>query len=276
MMRSVSGQDVTVIVPAYQAEAYLAATLDTIARQIVQPHEVVIVDDGSTDRTVEVAEAFARSHRGCAVRVLREPHRGPGAARNAGVRAATTEWISFFDSDDLWEPAKIERVLEAIRQHPEANFFCHNETIIFLDGSRRVSNYSEGYDPGRPLPPQLYRENYFSTSAVVCRRQLVMNWGGFDETLSSAQDYELWLRMSPDIRPVFISDPLGSYVLRAGNITTSRYWRRLRNALVVKLHHRDKVDFGTFIVQTARVGAIHLAVPVRNALRRWVSPGSSG
>jgi hypothetical protein len=98
-----------------------------------------------------------------------------------------------------------------------------------------------------------------------------MKWGGFDETLSSAQDYELWLRMSPDLRPLFIADALGSYVLRAGNITTSRYWRRLRNALVVKLHHRDKVSLGTFLGQSTRVGAIHLAVPVRNAFRRWLS-----
>ncbi len=239
--------DVTVIVPAYQAEGFLAETLATVAKQTKFPRELIVIDDGSTDATCDVVESFAIAHTELSVRLLREPHRGPGAARNAGVRAAGSDWIAFLDSDDLWHPEKLEKMMGAIQAHPEANFYCHNETIRFLDGTERVTDYGVGFSFGKPIPKQLYRRNYFSTSAVVCRRDLVLRWGGFDETLTSAQDYELWLRMSPDLVPVFVPEVLGTYVLREGNITTSRFWKRLFNMLVVKHRHRTKGGGGGFM-----------------------------
>jgi glycosyltransferase involved in cell wall biosynthesis len=266
-----SEQDISVVVPAFMSASYLMRTLESVGVQTVRPREIVVVDDGSRDGTADVAEAFARSQRGFPVRVLREPHRGPGAARNAGVRAAAGEWIAFLDSDDLWNPDKLAVVTAAMNAHPAANFFCHNETIVFLDGSTRDTDYAEGYDPRQPLPPQLYRRNFFSTSAVVCRRDDVLRCGGFDETLSSAQDYELWMRMSPVIVPVFIPRTLGTYVLRSGNITTSRFWRRLRNALRVKVRHRDKASLTAFAIESTKLTVLHLARPPVAAVRRMVN-----
>lgn len=267
---TISERDISVVVPAFMSASYLMPTLESVAAQTAQPREIIIVDDGSSDGTADTAEAFARSHHGCPVRVLREPHRGPGAARNAGVRAATGEWIAFLDSDDLWRPEKLAVVVRAMNSHPQANFFCHNETIVFLDGRTRDTDYSEGYDPRQQLPPQLYRTNFFSTSAVVCRRDDVLGCGGFDETLSSAQDYELWMRMSPIIVPVFVPQTLGTYVLRAGNITTSRFWLRLRNALRVKMRHRDKASLGSFAFESAKLTLLHLARPPVAAARRMI------
>ncbi len=265
---STGGAEITVIIPAYQAESFLPATLAAVGAQTVQPAEIIIIDDGSTDGTVSVAQSFSAAHRGAPVRVLREPHRGPGATRNAGIFAARTEWLAFLDSDDIWQPDKLRVVSDAIERRPDANLFCHNEVIRLRDGTERVSDYSAGFREELPVPIQLYLENHFSTSAVVCRRDLVLAHQGFDETLSSAQDYELWLRMSPDLTPVFIPQALGTYVLRQGNITTTRFWRRLRNALRVKHRHRDKVGFPTYAYATTRVMALHLAGPLRSLGRR--------
>lgn len=264
--------EITVVVPAYNAGRFVRATLESVAAQRVQPQEIVVADDGSTDDTCAVVEAFAAAHGGCPVRLLREPHRGPGAARNAAMRAARTEWVAFLDSDDLWEPAKIAAVVEAITAHPEANFFCHNETIRFLDGSSRVTDYARGFRRDKPLPPQLFRHNFFSTSAVVCRRTLVVDAGGFDEGLSSAQDYEMWLRMSPSLMPIFVPQALGHYVLRDGNITTTRFWRRLVNIVRVKHRHREKAGLAAYVYQVARVALLHLAVPAREAVKRRLRP----
>jgi glycosyltransferase involved in cell wall biosynthesis len=266
--------DVTVIVPAYDAGRFIAQTLETVITQTAQPFEVLIVDDGSADATCDVVESFARAHPGCPVRLLREPHRGPGAARNAGVRAARTEWVSFLDSDDLWQPEKLATVIAAINEHPDANFFCHNETVRFLDGRERVTNHAANFSYEKPVPPQLYRQNFFSTSAVVCRRDLVLRWKGFDEGLTSAQDYELWLRMSPDLRPVFVSEALGTYVLRSGNITTTRFWRRLRNAISVKRRHRQKVGVGRYVYETSRVITLQLGGPARAFAMRLLKRGT--
>lgn len=255
--------NVTVIVPAYQAEDFLAKTLATVANQTKLPRELIVIDDGSTDATCDVVESFAIAHAELSVRLLREAHRGPGAARNAGVRAAVSDWVAFLDSDDLWHPEKLEKMMSAVQAHPEANFYCHNETIMFMDGTEHVTDYGMGFSFGKPIPMQLYWRNYFSTSAVICRRDLVLRWGCFDETLTSAQDYELWLRMSPDLVPVFVPEVLGTYVLREGNITTSRFWKRLFNILVVKHRHRKKGGMGLYAYSMLRVTLSHVVAPLR-------------
>lgn len=259
--------DITVIVPAYQAEAFLANTLASVAKQTKRPLELIVVDDGSTDLTCKVAESFAQAHSELSVRLLREPHRGPGAARNVGIRAANSQWIAFLDADDLWHPVKLAKMADAIQAHPKANLFCHNETVRWLDGTERAMDYSAGFSVGKPIPRQLYQNNHFSTSAVVCQRDLVLRWNGFDETLTSAQDYELWLRISPDLVPVFVPEVLGTYVLREGNITTTRFWKRLFNILRVKHKHRTKGGAALYAYSILRATFSHMVTPFRAGIK---------
>lgn len=273
-MMSVSANtsvDVTVVVPAYQAESFLAGTLATVAKQTRLPYELIVVDDGSTDATCAVVQSFAIAHPELFIRQLREPHRGPGAARNSGVRAARSEWIAFLDADDLWHPQKLERMITAVQLHPEANFCSHNEITRALDGTERVTDYGAGFVVSKPISKQIYQKNYFSTSAVVCRRDLILRWGGFDESLSSAQDYEMWLRMSPDLAPIFVDDVLGTYVVRDGNITTRRFWRRLGNILQVKHKHREKVGAVLYVYSMVRITLSYVAVPLRAHIRRLLN-----
>lgn len=265
--------DITVIVPAYQAEAFLANTLTSVAKQTNLPLELIVVDDGSTDQTCDVTESFARTHPELAIRLLREPHRGPGAARNAGVRAANSQWIAFLDADDLWHPEKLAKMADAIQAHPTANFLCHNEIVRSLDGAERAMDYSAGFSFDKSIPRQLYARNFFSTSAVVCIRATVLRWGGFDETLTSAQDYELWLKMSPELVPVFVPEVLGTYVLREGNISTSRYWRRLHNILRVKHRHREKGGVRLYAYSVLRAIVSHAAAPFRAGIKRAPNRG---
>jgi glycosyltransferase involved in cell wall biosynthesis len=259
---------ITVVIPAYNAAAFLRRTLDSVAAQYSQPDAIVIADDGSSDDTIAVANAFAASHSGCAVRVLREAHRGPGAARNAAVKAAQTPWIAFLDSDDLWTTDKLSTVRNAMAAFPSVNFFCHDQTIRFLDGTTRVTDLAAAFDEFRPLTEQLWEANLFMTSAVVCQRELVLSSGGFDEGLKSAQDYELWLRISPRLSVRFLSKALGEYVERRGNISTTRFWRQLRNLWRVKHRHRDKVSALTYVRVLAYATLFHLAQPVGGALKR--------
>ncbi len=264
--------NVSVIIPAYQAEGSVAKTLATVAAQTKVPQELIVVDDGSTDSTCDIVESFAAGHPEMSVRLLREQHRGAGAARNTGIRAARSEWIAFLDADDLWHPEKLEKMIRTIQAHPEANFYCHNETIRFLDGHERMTNYSAGFSWNRSIPRQLYQHNYFSPSAVICRRDLVLRWGGFDETLSTAEeDYELWLRISPDILPVFVPEALGTYVLHQGNLSNRRSsWKGLYNMLRVKHRHRTKAGVSLYLLEIIRSIALHFFNPFRALLSRGV------
>lgn len=246
--------NISVVCPTFNSAQFIERTLESIVRQTRLPDEVVISDDGSRDDTLAVVEHFvAESGAGISWHILRNEHRGPGATRNAGIREASGEWIAFLDSDDLWEEKKIERITEAIKVLPDANFFCHDELLIGKDGETKALEYGRRYRAERPLPAQIYISNMFSTSAVVCRRDLLTEKGYFDETLMSAQDYELWLRLSPYIRPAFVQEILGSYVERLGNITSSGLKRRLNNEVRIALMHRHKVSVPWLAVRLGRI-----------------------
>lgn len=245
---------ISVVCPTYNSKTFVERTLESALAQSRRPDELIISDDGSTDGTPDAVTKFLEKQgERNEWQVLRNPHRGPGATRNAGIRVARGEWIAFLDSDDLWDLGKLERVEAAIRNAPQANFFCHNEGRISKDGGVSLLEYGRRYRPEKPLPPQIYLANMFSTSAVICRRELLLRYSGFDETLLSAQDYELWLRLSPDLKPVFINEVLGKYVERAGNITSGKLLWRMRNELRIAWMHRGLVSPGWVLARGFRI-----------------------
>jgi glycosyltransferase involved in cell wall biosynthesis len=249
---------ISVVMPSYQSALFIHNTLQSIVEQTVIPSQVLIIDDGSTDETCSIIEGFSKSYPELKIELIRNSHKGPGAARNIGIQRATSQWIAFLDSDDLWFPNKLEMCIQAIRENQKNNFFCHNETIIAEDGSTALLDYSRLYSTGKPLTEQLFKINLFSTSAVVCKRENILNVGGFDETLSSAQDYELWLRMSPKLSPYFINQVLGTYTIRKGNISTTRHFKRLKNIWRVLISHRKKAkNFFVFFHIFFRVTLSH-------------------
>ncbi len=251
---------ISVVMPSYQSALFIHKTLQSIVEQTVIPSQVIIIDDGSTDNTCSIIEEFSKTYPELNIELIRRSHKGPGAARNIGVRGATSEWIAFLDSDDFWFPNKLEICLQAIRENQQSNFFCHNENMIAEDGSTTLLDYSRLYSAEKPLTEQLFKINLFSTSAVVCKRDNILNVGGFDETLSSAQDYELWLRMSPQILPYFIRQVLGIYTIREGNISTTRHFKRLKNIWRVLSIHRTKAqNFFIFLHIIFRVSLSHIA-----------------
>jgi glycosyltransferase involved in cell wall biosynthesis len=241
VMRTVSPSEVSVVIPTWCSAAYVTRTLDTVAAQTVRGFEVVVSDDGSPDGTAALVEEYFARHPDLNGRVVRNEHGGPGATRNAGILAAKGIWIAFLDSDDLWRPEKLATVLGALGASPEANFACHSEEHIHVDGTVGILDYGAQYEPSIPLPRQMAARNLFSTSATMCRRDLLLASGGFDATLSSSQDYELWFRLSPQIRPVFVREVLGAYVDRPGNISSRKLARRILNQLRVLWRHRGLV-----------------------------------
>jgi glycosyltransferase involved in cell wall biosynthesis len=252
--------EISVVMPSFQSALFIHNTLQSIVEQTILPSQVLIVDDGSTDSTCLIIEEFSKTYPELNIELIRSSHKGPGAARNIGVQRATSQWISFLDSDDLWFPNKLETCLKAIRENHQSNFFCHNETMIAEDCSTTLLDYSKLYSPDKPITEQLFKINLFSTSAVVCKRADILNVGGFDETLSSAQDYELWLRMSPKLSPYFIKKVLGTYTIRQGNISTTRHFKRLKNIWRVLSRHRKKAqNLSTFLFIFCRVSLSHIA-----------------
>jgi glycosyltransferase involved in cell wall biosynthesis len=177
---------VTVVVPAHNAESTLGSALASVAVQTAAPAQVVVVDDGSTDATGEVARGAPIE-----VEVLRtERPSGPSGARNAGTARAVGEWVAFLDADDVWHPGKLEAQLQAAREKP-------GTVIVATDWARDSPPTPPGPVGVRVMENRhVLSLNRFQTSTVLVRRDVLSAVGGFDATLDGAEDWDLWLRAS--------------------------------------------------------------------------------
>lgn len=160
------------IIPAYNAEKFLS---ETIASALAQTHplaELIVVDDGSSDRTAEVAAAFPNT------RVIRRPNGGQGAARNTGIQAAAGEWIAFLDHDDAWHPRKTELQLR-----------CAAPDVGVIHGGRFDSITFDCL---------WNRRAHITPSGTLVRRQMLLEVGGFEESrdVMGVEDMNLWLRVA--------------------------------------------------------------------------------
>ena len=202
-----SEPNTSVVMPAFNAEATIAASIDSILEQTRQDFEVIVVDDGSTDRTAEIVAGFGDS-----VRLLRQENRGPSAARNLGVAEARGEWIAFLDSDDRWHRDMLRSRMAALERDGAAGLAytnCWNtdgDSLLPLNRGAQRTAYS-GW-----VFTRLISENFLTTSTVLVRRALLQQVGGFDEEMRISEDYDLWLRLARITRFVFVDRPLAFYL----------------------------------------------------------------
>ena len=193
---------VTVIIPTYNRAGLLRQCLDSVFAQTFTDYEVIVADDGSTDGTASVVSAFPQ------VRYMQLDHSGiPGIPRNAGVRESRGEWLAFLDSDDLWLPEKLATQYEyAIRPDREdsAPRLIHTREIWDRNG-KPVSQSGQRHMRSGDVFADALVKCMIGPSTVMMRREVFLDFGGFDETLEIAEDYELWLRIT-DRYPVHYID----------------------------------------------------------------------
>jgi glycosyltransferase involved in cell wall biosynthesis len=231
--------DVSVVMPAYQAEACIERALASIAGQRLRPREVIVVDDGSTDGTIAAINAFRPHMNGITLRLFRQTNQGAGAARNRALVAARGEWIAFLDADDKWLPDKLAASM-AVMNGQDLIMSSHNLFAVsaesddpqLIDSRARYLNNPS--DPYRTL----FLRGFISSSTVVVRRDAVITAGGFDPGLRSAQDYELWLAILAKAGPRFVTfvDPLLCYTLAPHGIT-SQIRRKYDCSLAILRRH---------------------------------------
>lgn len=194
--------DVSVIIPTYNRAMKAARAVASVLYQTFRNLELIVVDDGSRDRTRSVMEQF-----GTHIRLLfHEENRGVSAARNTGIRAAHSPFIAFLDSDDYWLPEKLTRQLDFFRLHPEA-LACQTEEIWIRRG-RRVNPMGKHVKPSGEIFSPSLKLCLVSPSAVMLRRSLLDEVGLFDESLPACEDYDLWLRISCRHPIHLIDEPL--------------------------------------------------------------------
>ena len=134
---------IDVIIPAYNASKYIAETIESVLAQTLLPNKIIIVDDGSTDDTVEIVEKFYFD----LIEVISIPNGGVSQARNVGIHASNADYIAFLDADDLWEPEKLSAQAQALELHPHKKAVYSyaimvNELGAVTQESSRIQKYS--------------------------------------------------------------------------------------------------------------------------------------
>ena len=197
-MKNGQNRRVSVIIPAYNRCAMLAEAIDSVLAQNYQDFELIVVDDGSTDRTPALLKSY-RDH----LTVIHQNNQGVSSARNVGIAATSGGLIAFLDSDDLWMPQKLSVQVDFFRANPEA-VICQTEEIWIRNGIRVNPGKRHQKVAGMIFEPSL-ELCLVSPSAVMIRRRLFETIGRFDESLPACEDYDLWLRISCQ-HPVHLID----------------------------------------------------------------------
>lgn len=211
------------MIPAYNAEVHVAQSIESVMAQTVLPADIVVVDDGSTDRTAEIAGRY-----GAPVRCIRQSQVGPAGARNRGINETKEELIAFLDADDLWHAEKLERQVAALDGDPEAGYAI-TMLLHFWDPERQA----EASDPAFAA----FREPIlgYQLSTVLARRHLFEAHGLFDGR--AAEDSDWFFRMREQgVRTRLIPEVL-TYRRFHGNNLTRKGGRTDYRNLVESLKH---------------------------------------
>lgn len=201
---------VSVVIPTYDRASLVQRALRSVLAQTVPPHEIIVVDDGSSDGTSEILHQefseIAEASGGKGFRVETQENRGVSAARNSGISVATGDWIALLDSDDEWLPTKLERQLAALAEAPTHRVVHCDE--VWIRRGRRVNPRLKHRKAGGWIFEQCLPLCVISPSAVLLEAALLNELGGFDEALPACEDYDLWLRLCAREPVLFVDEAL--------------------------------------------------------------------
>jgi hypothetical protein len=213
----------SVVMPTYNGRDHLPRALASIAAQGDENIEVLAVDDGSTDETLAILEAFARQ---LPLSIVRRPHAGNWAANtNHGLNLARGDWVCFLHQDDSWLAGRLAALKNKVDQHPDATLFLHPSWYVD-DRGRRLGLWSCPLPahriPGSMFMERLLVQNFISMPAPLVSRKAALRTGGLDESLWYTADWDFWLKLAPAGDVVYLRRPLSTFGLHAKSQTISR------------------------------------------------------
>ena len=206
---------ISTVIPAYNAAEHIARTIESVLAQSLQPDEIIVVDDGSTDGTADMVKKY-----GDKVRYIHQQNAGVSAARNAGIKAATSQWIAFLDADDEWMPEYIETQFQLLKNNPELSWASANH-LCCLCGKQKIAPSNPIEKCAKLLNSNGCIDSYFNafkervtgcTDTMVIKKQALIEVGLFEVGLAIAEDLDLWLKVGYKYPKIgFTPTPMATY-----------------------------------------------------------------
>ncbi len=200
---------ISVIIPTFNSSKYISRAIGSVISQTYRPFEVIVIDDGSTDATNSVLGGYIRSG---GIKYFYQENKGPGAARNLGIKNSSGEFVAFLDADDVWLPEKLEKQMNLFENPAVGLIYSDMEFFGDKFPFKRYSEMAKRFYRGRVFGKLLLR-NFIPVSSVIVRRSVIERYGLFTEEKQSyaIEDYEMWLRIARATEVDFILDPLVKY-----------------------------------------------------------------
>ena len=212
---------VSVVVPAYNAAAYIGDALSSVLAQTRLPEEIVVVDDGSKDGTVAaVEEPTKKAAAGHLIHLVRQPNAGVMAARNRGIAEAKGEWIALLDADDIWFPDKLAHQVRHLDSAPADVLLCC-AAVAFRVNPPAATTKTRVDEARKISAAALLQRNWVVTSSVLVSKVALSRIGGFSPRYNHAEDWAVWLRLAATGTTIcFTPTPLIGYRLTPGALGT--------------------------------------------------------
>lgn len=209
---------VSIIIPVYNGEVFIARALDSALAQTLKAFEVIVVDDGSSDGTRAIVEQYGQR-----VKYLYQSNKGPAAARNLGMKNARGEYIAFLDADDIWLPKKLEKQIALLEAKPDIGFvYCDNHFVD--DAGKTIPNYVRKVKLMRgDILLDFFKEFFVMTPALVFRKSLQEKIGFFNEKLMVGEDFDYILRLAAASQADYVDQKLWNRVVRQKSLSRQDY-----------------------------------------------------
>lgn len=269
---------VSVIVPTYNRDDCLPRALESVLHQTFQEIELIVVDDGSSDRTREVVSSYA-GQRIPVYYLKHENNRGVAQARNTGMRQATGEYFAFQDSDDCWHPDKLEKQMAALTE--SGADFCYSYFRYEMDGAEKeyciIPNVNIALARMNGcIFPELYRHNLVGAPTLVMKRTCFEQTGGFDDRLPALEDYDYAIRLAKKFQAVFVNECLVETALSSDSLSVNPVNHLIAGCMLAGRYKKELLAYDCFdsfvekiLRQSQQVGLQEKIIPF---LEKMLSP----
>jgi len=258
--------DVSVIIPVYNGERYIAKTIESVIAQTEPAWELIAVNDGSPDNSLEILERYAGKMPD-QIRVITVSNGGVSRARNTGIAAAQGAYIAFLDQDDLFAPDKLRRQKEMFERDLGLGIVFTNETVIDGNGKVLQENVLElGPEHRGNVFETLLFGNFIPISSVMIKKDLFEKTGGFSPEYSLAEDLDFLLRAARGTRVDYIDEPLLRYRVHGGGGTRMRIDQLNAEARSIIAHWKQEYPaffrqhYGKYLLFQLKLSVLKLKV----------------
>ena len=234
----------SIVIPLYNKETYIAHTINSVLDQVYTKFELIIIDDGSTDDSLKIAQS-ANDDR---IKIISIENSGVSMARNKGIKNATYNWIAFLDADDWWAPTFLEEICNTIYLYPNKKLFASGRSRVF---KTRKERYAHEFLPKDEETDVI---NYFkviskylpliNSSNVVIEKSLFEKIGNFREGQKKHEDQDLWMRLCINEEVVFVNQQLSFHRITSEMSASKRYYQPLDFCVFLRslIEIREKIS----------------------------------